>query len=138
MGNNFLPYLCLYFMVFKFLQGFPLGIKSLIFQAVYGLVLLALISIFGLSKTAFLAGFLFSNIYIFLFFYSTSFLLKKDKRRLGMILFFVKWFLLICVLVLVSWFIEGKAFLIGLSGILSFLLLYIFENLRKRKQEEKS
>lgn len=46
---------------------------------------------------------------------------------------FLKWLMLILVLILVSWFLEDLAFLMGLSGLLSFLFLYVFENLKKVK-----
>ena len=133
MGDNCFSFFSLYFMVFKFLQKFPLSVKSLIFQVIYGLVLFALVSFFGWSRTAFLVGFLFSQIYITLFFYSAFLLFKKKKQKLGMILMFIKWLLLFFILLIVSCCLEGKAFLIGFSALLSFLLCYILENIKKAK-----
>ena len=117
-------------MVFKFLQELPLRIRSFVFQAVYALFLFSLVSFFGFSKTAFITGFLFSQVYMLLFFISAALIFKQKKKKLGMILMFIKWLLLLFVLIFVSWFLEGKSFLIGLSGVLSFLLCYVFENLK--------
>ena len=118
-------------MVFKFLQEIPLGLKSLVFQAVYGFVLFALVSYFGFSWPAFLFGFFFSHIYMLLFFYSASLLFHRKKRNKGIILLFVKWFFLFIVLLFVSRFLDGSSFLIGLSAFLSLLLCYVLASLKK-------
>ena len=123
-------------MVFKFLQTFPLGIKSLLFQFVYALILFALVSFLEWSRAAFLAGFLFSQVYMLFFFYSVFFLFQGTKIFLGLFLMFFKWLLLFLVLIAVSWFLESKSFLLGLSGLLSFLLCYVFENLKRKTIEE--
>ena len=123
-------------MVFKFLQTFPLGIKGLFFQLIYAIVLFTLVSFLNWSQTAFLIGFFFSQLYMFFFFFSVFLLFQESKRNLGLFLMFLKWLLLLLVLIAVSWFLEGKSFLLGLSGLLSFLLCYVFENLKKKTIKE--
>lgn len=122
-------------MVFKFLQTFPLGIKGLLFQLAYALVLFTLVSFLNWSRTAFLTGFLFSQVYLLFFFYSAFLLFQEGKRKWGLFLMFLKWLLLLLVLITVSWFLEGKSFLLGLTGLLSFSLCYVFENLRSKTKE---
>ena len=119
----------LYFMVFKFLQKFPLSIKSLLFEVLYALILSLFISFFNLSQPAFWMGWLLGHLYVALFFYSAFLLFKRKKSAL----FFLglKWLLLLLVLVSVLIFFEGQSFLIGLSGILSFLLCYVLESVNK-------
>ena len=122
-------------MVFKILQNFPLGIKGLVFQILYASVLFVLISVLDWSRLAFLTGFLFSQIYMILFFSSVSLLFHKKERKLGLILMFVKWLFLLCVFAFASWFLDGKSFLIGLSGLLSFILSFVLEHLKKSKEQ---
>ncbi len=131
LGNHFLPYRGVCFMVYKFLQTFPLSVKSLAFQLFYGLVLFVLVSFLGLSRLAFLAGFLFAHVYMLMFFYSAILFFKQKRPALGMILMLGKWILLLSVLLFVSWFLDSKAFLIGLSSLLSLLICYVFENMKK-------
>jgi len=123
-------------MVFKFLQALPLGAKGLLFQLAYALVLFALVSFLNWSQTAFLTGFLFSQIYMFFFFYSAFLLFQEGKRKWGLLLMFLKWVLLLLVLIIVSWFLEGKSFFLGLTGLLSFLLCCVFENLKSQTIKE--
>lgn len=119
-------------MVFKFLQNFPLGIKSFFFQAFYALFLFGFIRFFNWNQMAFFAGFLFSQIYMLFFFFSSFLLLDKKRQKLGGFLMLVKWLVLFFVLLAVSWFLEAKAFLVGLSGLFSFLFCYVFEMKKER------
>ena len=123
-------------MVFKFLQIFPLGAKGLLFQFGYALVLYALVSFLHWSRAAFLSGFLFSQIYMLFFFYSAFLLFQEGKRKWGLLLMFFKWFLLLLALIAVSWFLDGKSFLLGVSGLLSFLLCYAFESFRGKSTKK--
>ena len=117
-------------MVFKILQKFPLSLKSLFFQAFFSLFLFALLWFFGLGLKAFWAGFIFSQIYMLLFFYSAYLIFDQKYRRWGVFLLFIKWLFLLFLLFCVSWFLDSKSFLIGLSGTLSFLLCYVLERLK--------
>ena len=123
-------------MVSKFLQTSPLGIKSLFFQLFFALILFAFVFFLRWNQIAFLTGFLFSQIYMFLFFYSAFLIFQKKRRKLGLILMFLKWFFLLFVLITVSLFLEGRSFLLGLTGLLSFLLCYVFENLKRKTMKE--
>ena len=136
LGDSCLPLFGLYFMVFKILQKLPLSGKGFLFQTFYALTLFLFLSVFGGSRTSFLFGFLFSQIYMLLFFYSASLLFQAKKRKLGLALMFIKWLSLFCVLILVSWFFEAKSFLLGLTGLLSFLLSYALEKIKKGKSRK--
>ena len=120
-------------MVFKFLQTFPLGAKSLFFLLGLCGALSALALFLGWSQRAFLAGFVFSQIYALFFFYSAVFLFEGKKKTLGLALLFGKWLVLLLALMAVLWIWEGKPFLLGLSGLPAFWLSLAFEKLKKRR-----
>ena len=122
-------------MVFKILQIFPLKIKGLIFQIFYAGFLFFLASVFNGNKLSLLIGFLFSQVYMLFFFQTASLILDPKRRTRGILFLFIKWILLACMLFYVSRFLEGKSFLIGLTGIFSFLLCYVYEHLNKAKEK---
>lgn len=118
-------------MVLQFLQKFPLGIRGLGLQMAYGLFLYGLVLLFKMNPWGFFAGFLFAHVYLFLFFYSVWLIFQKKSRVMGFLLMIFKWFLLILILLALSWLLEGTAFLLGLSAILSLLFLYALESFTK-------
>ena len=113
------------------LKRFPLGIKGFVVQTAYGLLLLGLAFVFQLRFFSLLAGFVFSHVYMFLFFYSLALIFMQQRKKLGLILMFVKWLLLFFVLLVVAVFLDGLSFLIGLSAILPFLMLFILKNIKE-------
>lgn len=78
-----------------------------------------------------LFGFVFAHVYIGLFFYSIFLIFKTKHKKQGVMLMFVKWLLLLFVLIAISLFLDGYSFLLGLSALLSFLLCYVLENSKK-------
>ncbi|MCZ0932228.1 MAG: hypothetical protein OXJ52_03635 [Oligoflexia bacterium] len=114
-------------MVFKALQETSLRPVSLILQTASAFLLFGLVFLFGLNKGSFLIGFVFSYLYIGLFFYSIKLIFVQKRRALGILLLFSKWLLLLFALVLVAWLLDGKSFLLGLSQLLVFLLSYVLE-----------
>ena len=118
-------------MVFKILQKSPLGTKSLLFQVAYASFLFIIVSLFGFSWLAFFIGLIFSQIYMLLFYYAVFMFFKQKKQTIGFIFIFIKWLFLLLTLILVSYFLEAKAFLIGFSSMLSFLVCFVFENAKK-------
>ena len=97
-------------MVFKIFQELPLTRVSLFLQLAYAFFSLALVFFLELSKTAFLAGFVFSYLYMGIFFYSIKLIFIQKKKILG---------------------VDGKSFLLGLVAILVFLLSYALEQMKK-------
>ncbi|MDE0092448.1 MAG: hypothetical protein OXN83_04080 [Oligoflexia bacterium] len=83
-----------------------------------------------LSTRAFLIALGFSYLYAGLFFYSIKLIFTQKRKLLGVLLLFCKWLLLLLALLLVSWFLDGKAFLLGLSSLLVILTFYILEQVR--------
>lgn len=126
--------------LFKALKKIPLpiGAKSFLFQIYFGLLLFALVSFLGWSKISFVAGFLFSYLYMILFFYSAKLLFEHGKRKLGLTLMGVKWILLLLTLLGVGFLLQGKSFLMGLSAAPSFWLFYAFESFKKKFSCHKS
>ena len=114
-------------MVFKVLQSFPIGLKSLAFQIGFAGILCFLLFFFKGHLPSFLLGFLFSQIYMAFFFQIGTLLLEPKKRKQGFFLLVVKWVFLVLVLLGVVLFLHGKSFVIGLSGIISFIACYAFE-----------
>ena len=121
-------------MLFKFLQEFPLGIKALLFQASYSFLLFLLVLFLDYPKNSFFVALVFAHIYIILFYYFSKFLLKQKKQKLAFALMFIKWLLLVFVLIAVSSALDGKSFLIGLSTMLSFVFCFVFESFKKIKK----
>lgn len=117
--------------ILKFFNLFPLGIKGFVFQVFYGLFLFAVVKLFNLSLGSMLFGFVFAHVYIGLFFYSIFLIFKTKHKKQGVMLMFVKWLLLLFVLIAISLFLDGYSFLLGLSALLSFLLCYVLENSKK-------
>lgn len=114
---------------FNFLKKpLVLSTRSLLFQIIYGVVLLTFVFFFNLHLLSFVFGFVFSYIYGFLLFYSTGLLFQKKRKTISIIIIFGKWIFLLCFLIWVSGFIEGIAFLIGLSALLFLSFCYAIEH----------
>ena len=118
----------LYSMVFKVFK--KVSKLSFFLQIAYALLLFVLVLLLRLNKISFLAGFVFSYLYVFLFFYSIKLIFSQKNKTAGLFLMFIKWLLLLLMLFLVAWFLEAKSFLLGLSALLVLLLSYILERVR--------
>ena len=121
-------------MVYKVFQKISLERNSLFLQVGYAFLLYALVLLFDLNKTSFLVGFVFSYFYMGLFFYSIRLIFSQKRRLAGFLLLFSKWLFLLLALILVAWFLDGKAFLVGLSGVFVFLLSYVLKQFQLLKR----
>ena len=110
-------------MVYKIFK--KISLKVLFLQVVYIFFLSSLSFFLNFNKISFFAGLTFSYLYMTFFFFSIKLIFTKEKKALGALLLLIKWFLLLIALILVAWFLEGKAFLLGLSVFFLNLPVYI-------------
>ena len=118
-------------MAFKVFE--KLSLKTLFLQIAYAFFLLGWVFILDLNKISFFAGLFFSYLYMGLFFFSLHLIFIQKRKILGLLILFSKWFFLLFALILVAWFLEGKAFLLGLSSFIVALLAYILEQFKNNK-----
>ena len=130
LGHSYLSDPALYLMVFKIFQKLPLSPISFILQLSYMAFLSALVFVLELNKISFFAGLVFSYLYMGLFFYSIKLIFIQKKRAFGIFLLFSKWLLLLFVLILTAWFLDGKSFLLALTVLLVSLLCFILEKVK--------
>ena len=138
-----MPFAGLFSLVFKFLQAKqPINWRRIfLLHAGFFIILLLISSLFFVGHISgegyfkehikgLLAGFLFSSLYMWLFFVSAEGFFKRKKS--APLLFALKWlFVLLVFLFFPSAFKNNKVFLFGLSGALSFSVLYIYFKARR-------